>query len=133
MTTYTDVTEQIGDQWIAALKRAEQAVDVASDGLAKAGSTAGLDKLPRPELPLPEIVTNATEAISAQLPTPREVVAANFALAQRLLEAQQEMTLRLLDVTAKPLIDVAAGPAAAKPSSSARRPRTAAKTTAAKA
>jgi hypothetical protein len=133
MSIYTNVTEQLGDLWIAALKRAEQAVDVASDGLAKAGSTARLDKLPRPELPRPEVVTNATGAISARLSSPREVVAANFALAQRLLDAQQQVTLRLLDVTAQPLVDVTSGPAAAKPAAASRRPRATAKTTTAKA
>jgi hypothetical protein len=53
-----------------------------------------------PKLPLPEQLTQATESLTAKTPQPSEVAAANFALAERLLAAQRDLTLRLLDAAA---------------------------------
>lgn len=74
MTTYSEMTQQFGDQWIAAAKRAEDAV---TDGVSRLTSLVDL-----PKLPLTDQFT--------------EVVEANFALAERLLVAQREFTARLL-------------------------------------
>jgi hypothetical protein len=42
MSTYSDVTQQIGDHWMAALKRNEEAVTAVSSGISSAAATAGL-------------------------------------------------------------------------------------------
>jgi hypothetical protein len=92
MSTYTEVTQQIGDQWVAALKRVEGALEAVSGGIGDASA-----KIDLPKLPLPEQLAQATESLTAKIPQPSEVVAANFALAERLLAAQRDLTLRLLD------------------------------------
>jgi hypothetical protein len=95
MSTYSDVTQQIGDQWIAALERAGDAVKTVSSGVGNLMSKVDLPDLSK--LPLPEQLTEASEAIGAAIPEPAEVVTANFALAERLLAAQRDLALRLLE------------------------------------
>ena len=98
MSTYSDATQQIGDQWIAALKRAEEAITAVTNGI---GSAIGKIDLPDlPKLPVPDQVVQAGEAITAAMPQPTEIVEANFALAERLLEAQRDLTVRLLEAVA---------------------------------
>ena len=98
MSTYSDVTEQIGDQWVAALERAGDAVRTVSSGLGSVMSKVDLPDLPK--FPLPDQLTQAGETIGAAIPQPSEVVNANFALAERLLAAQRDLALRLLEATA---------------------------------
>jgi len=74
MTTYSEMTQQFGDQWIAVAKQAEDAV---TDGIGRLTSLVDLPKLP------------LTDQFN-------EVVTANFALAERLLVAQRDLTVRLL-------------------------------------
>jgi hypothetical protein len=95
MSTYSDVTQQIGDQWVAALERAGDAVKTASSGVSSVMSKVELPDMPK--LPLPDQLTEAGEAIGAAIPQPTEVVTANFALAERLLTAQRDLALRLLE------------------------------------
>lgn len=42
MSTYSDVAQQIGDHWMAALKRTEEAVTAVSSGIGSAAGTVGL-------------------------------------------------------------------------------------------
>jgi hypothetical protein len=106
VSAYAELTTQIGDQWVAALRRAEDAI---------ARLTPDEGPAPRvdlSEIPLPEPVAKFNEAIrrqfdeaiGKQLPKPSEIVEANYQLAQRLMTAQRDLTLRLLEaaVTAEP-------------------------------
>jgi hypothetical protein len=95
MSMYGDVTQQIGDQWVAALERAGDAAQTVSSGIGSVMSKVDLPDLPK--LPLPDQLTEAGEAIGAAIPQPTEVVTANFALAERLLTAQRDLALRLLE------------------------------------
>jgi len=91
MTTYQDFTRQIGDQWVAALKRAEETATTASHNVQEA-----VAKIDLPQVPLPEKVAQFNESAAERLPKPREILKANFELTQRLLAAQNELALKLL-------------------------------------
>jgi hypothetical protein len=91
MTSYSDITRQIGDQWVAALKRAEEAVGTVAQNVQD-----GLGKIEVPQIPVPEQVTRFNEAVAERLPKPSEILAANFELTERLLAAQKELALKVL-------------------------------------
>lgn len=92
MTTYSEWTKQVGDAWVAALKRAEDAIGAVSTGVRE--SAAKVDLSP---VQVPEQFSRLSEAMSDRLPNPAEIVEANFELTTRLLEAQRELTLKLLE------------------------------------
>jgi hypothetical protein len=91
MSNYQDITRQIGDQWVAALKRAEEAVATTAQNVQDA-----LPKFDIPQIPVPEQVTKFNEALAERLPKPSEILAANFELTERLLAAQKELALKVL-------------------------------------
>ena len=91
MTSYQDITRQIGDQWIAALKGAEENLGKVSQNLQEAAA-----KVELPQLPVSEQVTKFNEAVAGQFPQPSEILEANFELTQRLLVAQKELALKVL-------------------------------------
>ncbi|TNM36489.1 hypothetical protein FHP29_20355 [Nocardioides albidus] len=96
MSTYREITNQVADQWVAALKNAEQAVTKLSENAQRFA-----DSIPTPALPAtPEPFAKLNEALSERLPKPSEIVEANFDMATRLLSAQRDLTLRLLDLGA---------------------------------
>src|SRR4051794_24366387 len=85
-TTYRDITNQVADQWVAALKNAEQLVGAVSEDAQRFAQAA-------PTASLPEFAAfeKLNEVISEQLPKPREIVEANFEFATRLLTAQRDL------------------------------------------
>lgn len=91
MTSYQDITRQIGDQWVAALKRAEDAVGNVAQSVQGA-----LPKFDVPQIPIPEQVTKFNESVAERLPKPSEILQANFELTERLLAAQKELALKVL-------------------------------------
>lgn len=94
MSSYREITNQVADQWVAALKNAEQAVTTVSGGAQRLA-----DAIPTPSLPnAPEPFAKLNEALAERLPNPSEIVEANFDFTTRLLAAQRDLTLRLLDV-----------------------------------
>ena len=99
MATYAQVTKQLGDLWVDALKRAEDSVATA----AKARPTM---REARP-----------VRLLGQEIPTMREVVEANFELAERVLKAQKHYALKTVEAAFPEAVKSA--PAAA---SHARRP-----------
>lgn len=91
MTSYSDWTKQVGDQWVDALKKAEDAIGTTTGAVSDA--TAKLDL---PGVQVPEQITALTEAVTAKLPKPSEIIEANFELTSRLLAAHRELALKLL-------------------------------------
>lgn len=96
MTSYQDVAREVGDQWVAAYKRTEDAVV----GLVQNAESVAA-KVDLPEFPMPESVAKFNDAIAEQLPKPSEIVQANFELTERVLTAQKDLALRLLDLASK--------------------------------
>ena len=94
MTNYQEITRQVGDQWVAALKNAEQTLVKLATNLSE-----NKDKYDVPQIPTPEVIEKLNEAVAERLPKPSEVVEANFELTNRLLAAQRDLTLRLLEVS----------------------------------
>ena len=94
MTSYQDVIRQVGDQWVAVLRQAEQSVGKFSESVQQA--SAGLEV---PKVDLPEPLAKLNEALAEHLPSPSEIIQANFDLATRLLEAQRELALKLLEAS----------------------------------
>jgi hypothetical protein len=92
VTTYSEWTQQLGDAWVAALKRAEDTLVSVSSTVRE--STAKMDL---PAVEVPEQITKLNEAVSEKLPKPSEIVEANFELTNRLLAAQRELTLKLIE------------------------------------
>ena len=88
MTTYSEMTQQFGDQYVAAVKRTGDAV---VDGVTRMTSLVDLSKVP-----FVDDIAKTVTALGAFLPQPAEIVAANFALAERVLVAQRDVTVRLL-------------------------------------
>src|SRR4051794_21787089 len=84
MTTYTELTEKMGGRLLDTLKQIENVSASAAETVA--GSAARV----LPDLPS---VPGADK-----VPSPTEVVTANFALVERLLEAQKDYVLRLAAV-----------------------------------
>jgi len=93
MNTYTDMTQQFGDQWVAAVKRTEDVVTTVATGI-----NGLVSKMDLPKLPFTEQVTEAIASVGVSLPRPSEIVEANFALAERMLGAQRELTTKLFDL-----------------------------------
>jgi hypothetical protein len=92
VTTYSEWTKQVGDAWVAALKRAEDGIGTVSTGVRRSAARVDL-----PPVQVPEQFSRLSEAMSGRLPKPAEIVEANFELTTRLLEAQRELTLKLLE------------------------------------
>ncbi|MFT4127695.1 MAG: hypothetical protein QM662_15890 [Gordonia sp. (in: high G+C Gram-positive bacteria)] len=87
MPEYADITSQLTDQWVAAIERAKAALPDLDRGinLFPAGFT----------------MPDAAKKLTAELPSVKEVVEANFQVAQRLLEAQRDFTLAVVERTLK--------------------------------
>ena len=96
MTSYQEITRKVGDQWVAALKSAEDSIVKLAENL---DDVRG--KVELPDFPAPEALTKLNETLSERLPKPSEVVEANFELTSRLLTAQRDLTLRLLEVSGR--------------------------------
>ncbi|QUQ62865.1 hypothetical protein [Kutzneria sp. CA-103260] len=88
MTTYSEMTQQFGDQYVAAVKRTGDAV---ADGVTRLTSLVDPSKVP-----FVDDIAKTVTAFGAALPQPAEIVEANFALAERVLVAQRDFTARLL-------------------------------------
>lgn len=95
MSTYREITTQVADQWVAALKHAEEAVTKQSENAQRL-----TDAFPTPHLPGGEPFAKLNEVLAEQLPKPSEIVEANFDFTTKLLAAQRDLTLRLLEVGA---------------------------------
>lgn len=93
MPTYQEIANQIGDQWVSAIKQVEETLVQYAENARNATPT-----FETPDIPTPEAVAKFSESMSLNLPKPREVIQANFELTERLLHAQRDLTLRLLDV-----------------------------------
>jgi hypothetical protein len=92
MISYQKITRKIGDQWVAALKTAEDSIVKLAENLEDA-----CDKVELLDFPEPEALTQLSE----RLPKPSEVVDANFELISRMVTAQRDLTLRLLEVSGR--------------------------------
>ncbi|CCH78581.1 hypothetical protein BN12_3000002 [Nostocoides japonicum T1-X7] len=91
MTSYQEITQQIGDQWVAALKRAEDTVSMVADGIQQTRD--------RIDVPASDAFAKLSESFQEGLPKPSEIVEANFELTNRLLAAQRDLTLRLIEAS----------------------------------
>ena len=96
MTSYQEITRKVGDQWVAALKRAEDSIVKLAENVDDTRR-----KVELPDFPAPEALTKLNEVLSERLPKPSEVVEANFELTSRLLTAQRDLTLCLLEVSGR--------------------------------
>ena len=81
MSTYTEFTEALADQWVSGL---QQLQDVQTAAVAQAVRNAS------PFLP------DAAQSVTDQLADQREFVEANYKLGARLLEAHREYLLSLV-------------------------------------
>ncbi|TNM36486.1 hypothetical protein FHP29_20340 [Nocardioides albidus] len=97
MSTYREITNQVADQWVAALKNAEETVTKLSQNAQRFADA--MPSIPTPSLPGAEPFAKLNEALTEHLPKPSEIVEANFDFTTRLLSAQRDLTLRLLEVT----------------------------------
>jgi hypothetical protein len=102
MMSYSEWAQQVGEQWVAALKRAEDAAATVSENVQ---SAAG--RLPLPAVQVPANLTRFGDTVADKLPNPSDIIEVNFALTVRLLEAQRELALKLIELgpagaTAKP-------------------------------
>ncbi|HTI22729.1 MAG TPA: hypothetical protein VL652_17160 [Kutzneria sp.] len=84
MTTYREMTQQFGDQYVAAVKRT-------GDAVTRLTSLVDVSKVPF----VADIAKTVT-AFGATLPQPADLVEANFALAERVLVAQRDFATRVL-------------------------------------
>ena len=82
LSTYSELTKSFGDRFVEAVKQAEERTVSA---ITSANEVVGALLPPVPSLPVPDAVPSASD-----------VVAANAALLERLLEAQTAFTLSVL-------------------------------------
>ncbi|MFT4008692.1 MAG: hypothetical protein QM655_01485 [Nocardioidaceae bacterium] len=92
MPTYREISNQVADQWVAAFKSAEEAITTMSENAQRVAAA-----MPTPPAPVADPFAKLNEVLSEQLPKPSEVVEANFEFTNRLLAAQRDLTLRLLE------------------------------------
>ena len=90
MSSYTEVTQKLTDQWVAAVEQATEALPNSLD--------------PSSALPasfeLPDLSKLIPSGVIAGLPDAREVVKTNFRIAERLLAAQRDFTLAVIEKAA---------------------------------
>jgi hypothetical protein len=98
-TTYANVLQQIGDDWVDALNRTGEAASKLADEAQKAG--AGFVKELPTQLSLSEHVAKLNETLAAGLPEPTEVIEANYQLVQRLATAHRDLAIRLTEVSSR--------------------------------
>lgn len=91
MPSYADITRQIGDQWVAALKKAEDTVATVTNG-----AQDRLSKIDLPQVPVPGQVSRLGESVVDRLPRPSEILEANFELTERLLAAHKALALKVM-------------------------------------
>jgi len=96
MISYREITRKVGDQWVALLTTAEDSIVKLAENIDDARG-----KVELPDFAQPEALTKLNEALSERLPKPSEVVEANFELTSRVLTAQRDLTLSLLDVSGR--------------------------------
>jgi hypothetical protein len=94
MSTYSEITNQVADQWVAVLNSAADAVTKAAESTQRV-----TEAFPVSSLPFSEPLTKLNEALAERLPQPREIVEANFEVTNKLLTAQRDLTLRLLEAS----------------------------------
>lgn len=95
MPTYSEITSQIADQWIDALENAEKvAASVSEQGRRIAES------LPQPAPIKLDGLEKLSDLSALNLPSAAEIVEANFDLASRVLTAQRNSALRLIETIA---------------------------------
>lgn len=95
MSTYREITTQVADQWVAALKIAEETATKLSESAQRVA-----EAFPAPQVPSGDPFAKLNAVLAEQLPKPSEIVEANFDFTTRLLAAQRDLTLRLLEVAA---------------------------------
>jgi hypothetical protein len=101
MPSYTEVTQQIGDQWVSALERAQDMISAHQAGAQALPKIDYARAVPEPVAKFNEAIREQLdEAIGERLPKPSEIVEANFELSQMLMAAQRDLTLRLLELSA---------------------------------
>jgi len=101
MPSYTEVTQQIGDQWVGALERAQDVISAYAAGAQSMPKIGDARAVPEPVAKFNEAIREQLgAAIGERLPKPSEIVEANFELSQRLMAAQRDLTLRLLELSA---------------------------------
>ena len=99
MSTYVDTTKSIGDQLVDGLKQFEER---SVSTLASISEFATKYMPEMPDMQLPEFPS------FGEFPSASEVVAANFALFERVMKAQKDVLLSLIDAVPAP---AAAAPA----------------------
>ena len=113
MPTYTEFTDTVAEQWVAGL---QQLQEVQAAALAQAART------------VTTVVPEGDSFVADRLAEQREVIEANFSLAARVLDAQRQYWLGLVDAAdpapAAPIVDASA--AAAKAAAAAATSKVAA-------
>ena len=130
--TYGALADSAADSIVAAIKRVEGVVVGSTSRVA--GLTGRVSVVTTPA-PVRRLRARSNRAIAGRLPSTREVVEANFTMAERVLRAQKEYTLHVLSAAAREQVPVSR-PAArppAKATAKSSRPRKAAATTRGKA
>jgi hypothetical protein len=79
---------------VAALKRAEGALTAMSSSVRDA-----IARIDLPTIQVPEQLTKLGEVVTGRLPKPAEIIEANFELTTRLLSAQRDLALKLLEAS----------------------------------
>ena len=97
MTTYREMTQQFGDQYVAAVKRT-------GDAITRLTSLVDVSKVP-----FAADIAKTVTAFGATLPQPADLVEANFALAERVLVAQRDFAARVLGPVETKTSEKAAG------------------------
>jgi hypothetical protein len=96
-TTYSNVVEQIGNDWVGALNRTADVAAKLADDTQRANAKF-VKELPA-RLSLAPQVAKLGAALPASVPRPTEVVEANFELVQRVATAHRDLAIRLIEVS----------------------------------
>lgn len=108
MTTYSEWTQQVGDQWVAVIERADAALSQAAQNAAEAAKSYAehtpkfdlpqyeMPKFDMPKFDVPGVSSEQIAQLAEGYPTAKEVVEANYELTTRVLAAQRELALHVI-------------------------------------
>lgn len=86
MSNYTEFTEKITDQWVAAVEQAAQALPTGLDAT----------KIVPASFELPDLSKLLPSTVVPGLPDAREVIETNYKVAERLLAAHRDFALAVI-------------------------------------
>lgn len=87
MSSYTEITDKLTDQWVSAVEKAAESLPAGFDPSTVMGSS----------FDMPDLAKLLPSTVVPGLPDAREVIETNYRVAERLLAAHRDFTLAVIE------------------------------------